>query len=112
MLQDASAEDSLLEAESAPRNAGVQEALHASLDLSQQAQSSSAQQAAASEGGAFADANFQETVNRALDAGTAEPADSMSAPKVFSIVHLQSGSDTTASNVQGCPTLILSAMSA
>ena len=65
----------------------MQEALRGSLDLSQQAQPSS--ESAVREGGAFADADFQETVSRALDTGMAEPADSEPAQQVcaFSAGH-------------------------
>ena len=82
MLQDARNDGSCLEESSAPQNAHVQEAIHASLDLSQQAQPSSRQHAAVREGSAFADPDFQESVSRALDAGMAEPAKPRPIPKV------------------------------
>ena len=86
-LQDATGE--LLEEAPAPENPDMQEALRGSLDLSQQAQPSS--ESAVREGGAFADADFQETVSRALDTGMAEPADSEPAQQVcaFSAVHIE-----------------------
>lgn len=80
-LQDASR--ALLEEEPAPQNLDVQEAIHASLDLSQQAQPSSAQHEAARDSGAVADANFHEAVSKALETGMAEPADSKSSQQVL-----------------------------
>ena len=74
MLQDARNDGSCLEERSAPQNVHVQEAIHASLDLSQQAQATFRQHAAMREGSAFADPIFQESVSRALNAGMAEPA--------------------------------------
>ena len=86
-LQDATGE--LLEEAPAPENTDMQEALRGSLDLSQQAQPSS--ESAVREGGAFADADFRETVSRALDTGMAEPADSKPAQQVCtpSAVHAE-----------------------
>ena len=90
MLQDARNDGSGLGESSAPQNADVQEAIHASLDLSQQAQPSSRQHATVREGSAFADPDFQESVSRALDAGMAEPAKPRPIPKVPRTVHASS----------------------
>lgn len=90
VLQDARNDGSCLEKSSAPQNAHVQDAIHASLDLSQQAQPSSREHAALREGSAFADPNFQESVSRALDAGMAEPAKPRPIPKVPHTVHASS----------------------
>ena len=86
-LQDATGE--LLEKAPAPENTDMQEALRGSLDLSQQAQPSS--ESAVREGGAYADADFRETVSRALDTGMAEPADSKPTQQVcaLSAVHAE-----------------------
>ena len=72
-LQDASGE--LPQEQPAAKNADVQNAIRASLDLNQQAQPSSAQHTGVTDGSAFADADFQKAVSRALDSGVAEPAD-------------------------------------
>ena len=90
VLQDARNDGSCLEESPAPQNAHVQEAIHASLDLSQQAQPSSRQHAAMRDGSAFADPDFQESVSRALDAGMAEPAKPQPIPKVPHTVHASS----------------------
>ena len=90
MLQDARNDGSCLEKSSAPQNAHVQDAIHASLDLSQQAQPSSREHAAMREGSAFADPDFQESVSRALDAGMAEPTKPRPIPKVPRTVYTSS----------------------
>ena len=79
-LQDASGETP--HEQPAPQNADVQDAIHASLDLSQQAEPSSVQRIGVSEGSAFADAGFQEAVSRALESGGAEPAESKAPQQV------------------------------
>ena len=90
MLQDARDDGGCLEESAAPQNVHVQEAIHASLDLSQQAQPSARQHGAARDGSAFADPGFQDSVSRALDAGMAEPAQPRPIPKVPHTVHASS----------------------
>lgn len=107
MLQDASGE--LPHEQPAPQNADVQDAIHASLDLSQQAEPSSAQHTGISEGSAFADVGFQEAVSRALESGRAEPADSKAPQQVLSNAQTSIFSSLYAisawqSYTQGCDT--------
>ena len=99
-LQDATGE--LLEEAPAPENTDMQEALRGSLDLSQQAQPSS--ESAVREGGAYADADFRETVSRALDTGMAEPADSKPTQQVCALSAVHAETPMQACVASGIPT--------
>ena len=96
-LQDASGE--VPHEQTAPQNPDVQDAVHASLDVSQQAQPSSAQHTGVSEGSAFADPDFQDAVSRALDSGVAEPADSQAPHQVLRFARLYKAHGFVAINV-------------